>query len=192
MHEDNEWGELEISRPEIQARAVYHWTSRVHLSVHCLLTAGIELVSEVTDAELQAATGARPDLPEGITVAYTIPAEVRMFQHNTAPQVLTSFQWIYVLIIEWPLFCVFDPEFTKWRHSGGHRTEPGGPDGSDEKVVDALLNSDKTIPPFSFNMRSHKYVQKNGIHFTANQRKVPVVAFRLANVKMWSWNWKYN
>ncbi|XP_060921073.1 ubiquitin-like modifier-activating enzyme 5 [Labrus mixtus] len=36
---------------------------------------GIEVVSEVTDAELQAATGAVPDLPEGITVAYTIPAE---------------------------------------------------------------------------------------------------------------------
>ncbi|XP_056290802.1 ubiquitin-like modifier-activating enzyme 5 isoform X2 [Pseudoliparis swirei] len=36
---------------------------------------GIELVSEVTDAELQAASGAVPDLPEGITVAYTIPVE---------------------------------------------------------------------------------------------------------------------
>ncbi|XP_051267343.1 ubiquitin-like modifier-activating enzyme 5 [Dicentrarchus labrax] len=36
---------------------------------------GIELVSEVTDAELQAASGTVPDLPEGITVAYTIPAE---------------------------------------------------------------------------------------------------------------------
>ncbi|KAM6970999.1 ubiquitin-like modifier-activating enzyme 5 [Tautogolabrus adspersus] len=36
---------------------------------------GIEVVSEVTDAELQAATGTVPDLPEGITVAYTIPAE---------------------------------------------------------------------------------------------------------------------
>ncbi|XP_068160491.1 ubiquitin-like modifier-activating enzyme 5 [Antennarius striatus] len=36
---------------------------------------GIELVSEVTETELQAATGTMPDLPEGITVAYTIPAE---------------------------------------------------------------------------------------------------------------------
>lgn len=36
---------------------------------------GIELVSEVTDNELQAASGTVPDLPEGITVAYTIPAE---------------------------------------------------------------------------------------------------------------------
>lgn len=44
---------------------------------HLLFFAGIELVSEVTDAELQAATGTVPDLPEGITVAYTIPAEVR-------------------------------------------------------------------------------------------------------------------
>uniref|UniRef100_A0A8C7X8K7 Ubiquitin-like modifier-activating enzyme 5 n=1 Tax=Oryzias sinensis TaxID=183150 RepID=A0A8C7X8K7_9TELE len=36
---------------------------------------GIELVSEVTDEELQPAWGTVPDLPEGITVAYTIPAE---------------------------------------------------------------------------------------------------------------------
>lgn len=41
-----------------------------------LCCAGIELVSEVTDAELQAASGSVPDLPEGITVAYTIPAKV--------------------------------------------------------------------------------------------------------------------
>uniref|UniRef100_A0A3B4CP21 Ubiquitin-like modifier-activating enzyme 5 n=1 Tax=Pygocentrus nattereri TaxID=42514 RepID=A0A3B4CP21_PYGNA len=34
---------------------------------------GIEVVSEVTEAELQAASGPEPDLPEGITVAYTIP-----------------------------------------------------------------------------------------------------------------------
>uniref|UniRef100_A0A8C7MT76 Ubiquitin-like modifier-activating enzyme 5 n=1 Tax=Oncorhynchus kisutch TaxID=8019 RepID=A0A8C7MT76_ONCKI len=34
---------------------------------------GIELVSEQTDQELQAASGPVPDLPEGITVAYTIP-----------------------------------------------------------------------------------------------------------------------
>uniref|UniRef100_A0A3Q0SUK3 Ubiquitin-like modifier-activating enzyme 5 n=1 Tax=Amphilophus citrinellus TaxID=61819 RepID=A0A3Q0SUK3_AMPCI len=37
---------------------------------------GIELVSEVTEEELKAASGAVPDLPEGITVAYTIPTEV--------------------------------------------------------------------------------------------------------------------
>lgn len=34
---------------------------------------GIEVVSEVSEAELQAASGPIPDLPEGITVAYTIP-----------------------------------------------------------------------------------------------------------------------
>ncbi|XP_017322723.1 ubiquitin-like modifier-activating enzyme 5 isoform X1 [Ictalurus punctatus] len=34
---------------------------------------GIELVSEITVAELQDASGPKPDLPEGITVAYTIP-----------------------------------------------------------------------------------------------------------------------
>ncbi|KAJ8277611.1 hypothetical protein GJAV_G00077520 [Gymnothorax javanicus] len=34
---------------------------------------GIELVSETTEQELTAASGPRPDLPEGITVAYTIP-----------------------------------------------------------------------------------------------------------------------
>uniref|UniRef100_I3JF08 Ubiquitin-like modifier-activating enzyme 5 n=1 Tax=Oreochromis niloticus TaxID=8128 RepID=I3JF08_ORENI len=37
---------------------------------------GIELVSEVTEEELKAASGTVPDLPEGITVAYTIPTEV--------------------------------------------------------------------------------------------------------------------
>ncbi|XP_062980374.1 ubiquitin-like modifier-activating enzyme 5 isoform X2 [Elgaria multicarinata webbii] len=34
---------------------------------------GIELVSEVSEAELKAASGPVPDLPEGITLAYTIP-----------------------------------------------------------------------------------------------------------------------
>ncbi|XP_053322252.1 ubiquitin-like modifier-activating enzyme 5 isoform X2 [Spea bombifrons] len=34
---------------------------------------GIELVSEVSEEELKAATGPVPELPEGITVAYTIP-----------------------------------------------------------------------------------------------------------------------
>lgn len=34
---------------------------------------GIELVSEVTEADLEAASGPMPDLPEGITVAYTVP-----------------------------------------------------------------------------------------------------------------------
>lgn len=34
---------------------------------------GIELVSEVTEEELKEATGPVPELPEGITVAYTVP-----------------------------------------------------------------------------------------------------------------------
>ncbi|XP_032661767.1 ubiquitin-like modifier-activating enzyme 5 isoform X2 [Chelonoidis abingdonii] len=34
---------------------------------------GIELVSEVSEEELKAASGPLPDLPNGITVAYTIP-----------------------------------------------------------------------------------------------------------------------
>ncbi|KAB5586558.1 hypothetical protein PHYPO_G00003070 [Pangasianodon hypophthalmus] len=38
---------------------------------------GIELVSEITAAELQDASGPKPDLPEGITVAYTIPNKDR-------------------------------------------------------------------------------------------------------------------
>lgn len=90
MHEENEWGEPQITRPAIHIRPVYNWTPLINLFVG-ILTAGIELVSEVTDTELQAATGARPDLPEGITVAYTIPAEVSVAQHDTASQVLTSF-----------------------------------------------------------------------------------------------------
>ncbi|XP_078395709.1 ubiquitin-like modifier-activating enzyme 5 isoform X1 [Cetorhinus maximus] len=34
---------------------------------------GIELVSEISEEELKAASGPVPDLPEGITVAYTVP-----------------------------------------------------------------------------------------------------------------------
>ncbi|KAM6223148.1 ubiquitin-like modifier-activating enzyme 5 [Rhynchocyon petersi] len=34
---------------------------------------GIELVSEVSEAELRCSSGLVPDLPEGITVAYTVP-----------------------------------------------------------------------------------------------------------------------
>ncbi|XP_078519978.1 ubiquitin-like modifier-activating enzyme 5 isoform X1 [Lissotriton helveticus] len=37
---------------------------------------GIELVSEVSEEELKAASGPVPDLPEGITVAYTVPNKV--------------------------------------------------------------------------------------------------------------------
>lgn len=34
---------------------------------------GIELVSEISEEELKAASGSVPDLPQGITVAYTVP-----------------------------------------------------------------------------------------------------------------------
>lgn len=115
VHDDNEWGEPQVTRLAIHIRPVYNWTPLITLFVG-ILTAGIELVSEVTDTELQAATGVRPDLPEGITVAYTIPAEVRVAQHITASQVLTSFYHtvnICHIPSELPLFCVFQPEFTK-------------------------------------------------------------------------------
>lgn len=38
--------------------------------------AGIELVSEVSEEELRDSSGPVPDLPEGITVAYTVPKKV--------------------------------------------------------------------------------------------------------------------
>lgn len=45
----------------------------MYLCIHLL---GIELVSEVTEEELKEATGPVPELPEGITVAYTVPITV--------------------------------------------------------------------------------------------------------------------
>lgn len=39
---------------------------------------GIELVSEVSEEELKNSSGPVPDLPEGITVAYTIPEKVHL------------------------------------------------------------------------------------------------------------------
>lgn len=64
---------------------------------------------------------------------------------------------------------VFESEFSKWRHGGGHRTEPGGADGSDEKVVDAQLKMhrwtlNKTIPPFAFLTSILTMMSKNGIN----------------------------
>lgn len=37
---------------------------------------GIELVSEITEEELKVASGPVPALPDGITLAYTVPVEV--------------------------------------------------------------------------------------------------------------------
>ncbi|XP_066580394.1 ubiquitin-like modifier-activating enzyme 5 [Amia ocellicauda] len=47
---------------------------------------GIELVSEVTEKELEAASGPVPDLPEGITVAYTIPQQEEAAAGETVPE----------------------------------------------------------------------------------------------------------
>lgn len=44
---------------------------------------GIELVSEVSEEELKKSSGPVPDLPEGITVAYTIPKK----QEDSVPEV---------------------------------------------------------------------------------------------------------
>ncbi|MEQ2186370.1 hypothetical protein GOODEAATRI_027806 [Goodea atripinnis] len=69
--QQEEYKKKEAERPKVEAvqeeeEAIVHEDNEW----------GIELVSEVTDAELQAASGVVPDLPEGITVAYTIPVEV--------------------------------------------------------------------------------------------------------------------
>lgn len=85
VHEDNEWGEQRTPTPLCHARAWICPKIYVFASIHSqLCCVGIELVSEVTDAELQAASGTGPDLPEGITVAYTIPAEVSVLWHSRA------------------------------------------------------------------------------------------------------------
>lgn len=79
VHEDNEWGENAADRYASEQCRIGSCSSFfvIFLCINTrLYGAGIELVSEVTDAELQAASGAVPDLPEGITVAYTIPVEV--------------------------------------------------------------------------------------------------------------------
>lgn len=151
--------------------------------MHSFLTAGIELVSEVTDTELQAATGARPDLPEGITVAYTIPAKVRMPEHNTESQVLICLRFYWLANVLGfknkvaPVMCLFESEFGKWRHGGGHRTEPGRAHGSDEKVVDAHLKMHRwtlniTIPPFAFLTCILTRMYKNGINLKAKAKKI--------------------
>lgn len=85
VHEDNEWGEQQITmlaycvRPVCLDLAVDYTCICNHLWLCC---AGIELVSEVTEMELEAASGTKPDLPEGITVAYTIPAAVSITQYH--------------------------------------------------------------------------------------------------------------
>ena len=46
-----------------------------HNNVCVCVCAGIEVVSEVSEEELKESSGPVPDLPEGITVAYTLPAQ---------------------------------------------------------------------------------------------------------------------
>uniref|UniRef100_A0A8D3ALL0 Ubiquitin-like modifier-activating enzyme 5 n=1 Tax=Scophthalmus maximus TaxID=52904 RepID=A0A8D3ALL0_SCOMX len=67
--QQDEYKKKEAERPKVEVVEVEEEV------VHEDNEWGIELVSEVTDAELQAATGTVPDLPEGITVAYTIPTD---------------------------------------------------------------------------------------------------------------------
>uniref|UniRef100_G3NI50 Ubiquitin-like modifier-activating enzyme 5 n=1 Tax=Gasterosteus aculeatus aculeatus TaxID=481459 RepID=G3NI50_GASAC len=74
--QQEEYKRKEAERPKVEAVQEEEEEEVVHEDNEW----GIELVSEVTDAELQAASGAVPDLPEGITVAYTIPVEVETEQ----------------------------------------------------------------------------------------------------------------
>lgn len=49
---------------------------------------GFELVSEVSEKELKNSSGSVPDLPEGMTVPYTIPEK----QEGSIPEVTGKFQ----------------------------------------------------------------------------------------------------
>lgn len=133
VHEDNDWGERhEMTRPADCVTLRFKLKSNFHSSPTKWLRPGIELVSEVTDTELQAATGAKPDLPEGITVAYTIPAEVRIQTVKSCCCCCWSFS---VTISRDFTDCAPETERAVWGHGGGHGAEPGRPDGSDEEVV---------------------------------------------------------
>lgn len=99
--------------------------------------AGIELVSEVTDKELEAASAPAPDLPEGITVAYTIPAEVREGSTHSLLRMCTCSTQGIVFFSE--------PEHSLWGDGGGDRTEPGGLDGADEEVVGGMGTKRKRL-----------------------------------------------
>ncbi|XP_038652542.1 ubiquitin-like modifier-activating enzyme 5 isoform X3 [Scyliorhinus canicula] len=63
----DEYKQKEVTRPKQQ---LVEETEEI---VHENNDWGIELVSEISEEELKAATGPMPDLPEGITVAYTLP-----------------------------------------------------------------------------------------------------------------------
>ncbi|XP_033841598.1 ubiquitin-like modifier-activating enzyme 5 [Periophthalmus magnuspinnatus] len=67
--QQEEYKKNEAERPKVEA------VEKEEEVVHEDNEWGIELVSEITEADLQAASGPMPDLPEGITVAYTLPSE---------------------------------------------------------------------------------------------------------------------
>ncbi|KAM7390375.1 hypothetical protein PAMA_008507 [Pampus argenteus] len=67
--QQEEYKEKEAERPKVEV------VQEEEEVVHEDNDWGIELVSEVTVKELEVASGSVPDLPEGITVAYTIPAK---------------------------------------------------------------------------------------------------------------------
>lgn len=88
IHEDNEWGRNSFMNWNGSVKFLMGgdiilitqiW---VNYCLSCLKTVtifnsiGIELVSEVSEEELKNFSGPVPDLPEGITVAYTIPKKV--------------------------------------------------------------------------------------------------------------------
>ncbi|XP_035405722.1 ubiquitin-like modifier-activating enzyme 5 isoform X2 [Cygnus atratus] len=63
----------EIYKKKVAAQPKQEVTEQEEEIVHEDNDWGIELVSEISEDELKAASGPVPDLPEGITVAYTIP-----------------------------------------------------------------------------------------------------------------------
>ncbi|XP_067910538.1 ubiquitin-like modifier-activating enzyme 5 isoform X1 [Heterodontus francisci] len=66
-HQQEEYKKKEATRPKQQL------VEEDEQIVHESNDWGIELVSEMSKEELKAASGPVPDLPEGITVAYTVP-----------------------------------------------------------------------------------------------------------------------
>ncbi|XP_035172960.1 ubiquitin-like modifier-activating enzyme 5 isoform X2 [Oxyura jamaicensis] len=63
----------EVYKKKVAAQPKEEVTEQEEEIVHEDNDWGIELVSEISEDELKAASGPVPDLPEGITVAYTIP-----------------------------------------------------------------------------------------------------------------------
>ncbi|XP_067857903.1 ubiquitin-like modifier-activating enzyme 5 isoform X2 [Heptranchias perlo] len=66
-HQQEEYNKKKVTRPKQQL------VEENEQIVHENNEWGIELVSEISEEELKAASGTVPDLPKGITVAYTVP-----------------------------------------------------------------------------------------------------------------------